>query len=160
MPECRLSGAGASSGVAAAVTSATGEHGGVSVSMSSSASSSSSSSSSTSSSSSESSGSPRRPRKLAKLVARAVAKRVGSHKARRAEESADPPLYADMVRCANTAVAWGLRKSVRRRIRKGKFVDVFSITEEMQKEVVKAKKAGAGAEEGLRDFHRWLRGAG
>lgn len=156
------SGAGASSGMDAAVTSATGEHGDVSFSLSSSASSSasssSSSSSSTSSSSSESSGSPRRPRKLAKLVARAVAKRVGSRKARRVEESADPPLYADMVRCANTAVARGLRKSVRRRIRKGKFVDVFSITEDMQKEVVKAKKAGAGAEEGLRDFHRWLRG--
>lgn len=124
---------------------------------SSSSSSASSSSSSSSPSVSEHSGSPQRPRKLAKLVARAVAKRVGSRKGRKGGNT-DPPLYADMVRCANTAVTRGLRKSVKKRIRKGKYVDIFTLTEEAKKEFDKAKKSGEAAVEACRDFNHWLRG--
>lgn len=70
----------------------------------------------------------------------------------------EQPLYIYMVWCANTAMARGLRKSVRRKIRKGKYVDVFTLTEDSLKDVNKAKKAGEGAEEAHRDFHQWLRG--
>lgn len=120
-------------------------------------SSSSSSSSSSSGSSSDSSASPRRPRKFVKRVARAVEKRLGAGRSRKAV-AADPPLYDDMVRCANTAITRGLRKSVKKRIRKGKFVDVFTLTDEAKKELEKAKKAGESAVEALKDFQHWHRG--
>lgn len=67
-------------------------------------------------------------------------------------------MYDDMVRCANTAVTQSLRRSIRKRIRRGKYVDIFTLTENMKKEYDKAKKAGKATEEAFRDFNRWLRG--
>lgn len=72
------------------------------------------------------SGSPGCPRWLsAVLVAHTVARRVGVQKSRRVEPAMKKPLYTDMVRCANTTVVRGLRKSVRRKIRKGRYVYIF-----------------------------------
>lgn len=135
-------------------TSGAGEHGVSSVFFSSSSSSSAASSSSTSS---KRSGLPCHLLKLSKLVARAVAKRVRAPKERKAAAPAEQPLYSERVLCANTAVTMHrVRKSVRRKMRNGKYVDVFTLTEDTLKEYEKAKMAGEVVEEAFLDFHRWL----
>lgn len=97
--------------------------------------------------------SPHRPRKLFKLVARTVARREG-HKSKKSGE--DHPLFADMVRCANTAVTRGLRRSMRKKIRKGKYVDIFALTDELKKGRDKAKKEGEAASDSYRDYSLWI----
>ncbi|XP_063796153.1 uncharacterized protein LOC134957864 [Pseudophryne corroboree] len=113
---------------------------------------------SSSSSSSVSSGSPRRPRKLARLIARRMAKEAHKASAPAPVVSPDPPRYGEMVHCANTAVTRGVRKRMREKIRKGKYVDIFTLTEEMRQGFDAAKKPGGIGENAFRNFHQWLRG--
>lgn len=51
------------------------------------------------------------------------------------------------MRCTNTAVTRGLHRRVRKKIRKSKYVDVFTLTGNMFKEYKKAKKVGESAED-------------
>lgn len=117
-----------------------------------------SSSSSSSPASNKHSRSPHRLRKFAKLVAREMAKKQGARKAKKAAASAEPPLHPETVLCANTALTRGLRNSARRKILKGKYVNVFTLKDDMYKEYKKAKKEGEAAEDAFRDFPRWMHG--
>ncbi|XP_075057290.1 uncharacterized protein LOC142143378 [Mixophyes fleayi] len=97
------------------------------------------------------------PRKLIKLLnthfgrSRSQGRRRGG-----AGKSVAP--QAPMVLCENTALLAGLRPSIKDRIRKGWFVNMFEITKAAKKGLDAACERGGIGEEAYKTFSNWVTG--